>query len=101
MRRVRMIWSPEAKRALQSIQRYIARGAPRTAAAFVKKLKKAAERLREFPESGGTVPELEPLDYREIVFGNYRILYRYTGRTVEIVAVQHAAKPLDPEFFIE
>jgi toxin ParE1/3/4 len=101
MRNVRIHWSPQAKRDLQKVQRYIARNAPRTAAAFVRRLKQSVEILRNFPELGGAVPELEDVGYREIIKGNYRILYRFRSRVVEIVAVQQGMKPFDPDFLIE
>jgi plasmid stabilization system protein ParE len=62
--------------------------------AFVRRLKDAVERLKDFPELGGPVPEAEETGHREIVHGNHRIIYRYSGRTVRILAVWHGAKPL-------
>ena len=55
MRKASLRWAPEAKRNLKSIQQYIGRNAPRTAAAFVKRLVEAVEVLRDFPEIGATV----------------------------------------------
>jgi plasmid stabilization system protein ParE len=51
-------------------------------------------RLRRFPEIGGRVPEFEELGLREIVHGNYRVIYRYEGNAVLILTVHHGAKPL-------
>jgi plasmid stabilization system protein ParE len=36
----------------------------------------AVERIGEFPESGRIVPEIGERTVREIVLGNYRIIYR-------------------------
>jgi addiction module RelE/StbE family toxin len=101
MRKASLRWAPEAKRNLKSIQQYIGRNAPRTAAAFVKRLVEAVEVLRDFPEIGATVPELEPFDYRELLYGNYSIIYSYQDRRVEIFAVQHGAMQMNPTLFID
>lgn len=37
----------------------------------------------------------EPL-IREILLGNYRIVYRISGEVVEILTVYHGARLLDP-----
>jgi plasmid stabilization system protein ParE len=42
------------------------------------------------------VEELNEPNLREILCDSYRILYRYDGRRVLIVAVWHAARRLDP-----
>jgi toxin ParE1/3/4 len=77
------------------IQGHIARTAPRAAAAFVRKLRDAVGSLRDFPELGSVVPELDHLGFREVLYGEYRILYVYSGRVVEIRTVRHGARLLD------
>jgi plasmid stabilization system protein ParE len=52
------------------------------------------ERAGEFPESGRVVPELSDSTIREILWRNYRIVYRIKGPLVEIVTVFHGAMPL-------
>lgn len=37
-----------------------------------------AENLGSFQELGRLVPELNRVNYREIIFGNYRIIYSVT-----------------------
>ena len=58
----------------------------------------AVERLAEFPESGRQIPELSSLkNYRELIFGNYRIIYRINTDTVFILTVRNYKQilPLD------
>jgi toxin ParE1/3/4 len=57
-----------------------------------------AESLDEFAERGRFVPEL--LDegirkYRELIHGNYRMIYRINGETVTIVRVIDSRQLLD------
>jgi toxin ParE1/3/4 len=101
MRRTRIVWTVQAKLDLKSIQRYIARDAPRDAPKYVKRLKAAVEILKDFPEMGGLLPESEETGHRELVHGNYRLIYRYTGTAVLVVAVVHGAKLFDPDSIIE
>ncbi|HLP47216.1 MAG TPA: type II toxin-antitoxin system RelE/ParE family toxin [Candidatus Kapabacteria bacterium] len=54
------------------------------------KIKKKILSLAEFPDQGRIVPELKRirlLDYREIIFNPYRIIYLVKDRTVFIIAV--------------
>src|SRR5438128_1584035 len=101
MKRVRVIWSDNAGADLQEIERYIARNAPRTAREFVKRLRESVSRLRRFPESGGVVEEIDWLDMRQILFGNYRIFYRFDGRRVEIARVFRGPRLIHPKDFQE
>ncbi|MFW5871198.1 MAG: type II toxin-antitoxin system RelE/ParE family toxin [Verrucomicrobiota bacterium] len=57
---------------------------------------RAADRLIDFPESGRMVPEAGNPVIREIIFGNYRIVYRFRKDTVEILTVYHGSRLLDP-----
>jgi len=47
-----------------------------------------------FPESGWVVEELDLSHIREILFGNYRIIYEYYGDGIGILTVRHAAQRL-------
>jgi len=61
-----------------------------------RRLREAAEeklgRLREFPESGRTIPEFPELPHREVIVRPYRFFYRVVGKTVWIVSVWHSAQ---------
>ena len=61
------------------------------ALAFLRRVIRAAERLREFPSSGRVVPEFNDDTLREVIFQNYRVIYRLAGEDVYIVAAWHAA----------
>ncbi len=56
----------------------------------------AVERVASFPHSGRVVPETRDPCLREIVLGNYRIMYRVRGDLVDVLTVYHGAKLLDP-----
>jgi toxin ParE1/3/4 len=87
-----IVWSPLAIENVQSIERYISDDSPRYARLVVEKLVAVAEQLALFPESGRVVPEFSDPRIREILWRNYRLVYRTSGATVEIVTVFHGAR---------
>ncbi len=56
----------------------------------------AVERAALFPYSGRVVPETSISDIREILQGNYRIIYRVKHEAIEVLAIYHSARLLDP-----
>jgi addiction module RelE/StbE family toxin len=91
----KIVWTTQSRDDLRAIKAYIARDAPRTAELFVRRLIKSTERLRRSPLAGSIVEELRHRDVREILHGNYRIIYRAGKNVVEILTVYHAARLLD------
>lgn len=85
-------WSPQSVRDLESIRAYIAEDSPLYAALAVQRIFKAVERLREFPDSGRTVPERQSPHLREVIVGSYRVVYRRSSARVEIVTVFRASR---------
>ena len=70
-----VIWSPLALEKVRDIAEYIALDNDIAAKKWVNDIFDKAENIGEFPEIGRLVPELSNKDYREIIFGNYRIIY--------------------------
>jgi toxin ParE1/3/4 len=70
-----VIWSPLALEKVRGIAEYIALDNDIAAKKWVNDIFDKAENIGEFPEIGRLVPELSNQKYREIIFGNYRIIY--------------------------
>ena len=89
-------WTEKASRNLESIHEYISRDSEIYAVRFVKSLIKATKRLEDTPYSGRIVPEFESENFREVIYRNYRIVYRLVGKNkdVEILAVVHGARDM-------
>jgi len=94
-----IFWTRQSRDDLRAVRAHIARDAPATASAFVRRLRESVGRLREFPFSGQIVPEIGREELREIVRGNYRLIYRVSDGRVDILAVYHAARLLDASEF--
>ncbi len=88
-------WTERAWEDLREIRAFIARDSPQAAAALVDRVLTASTRLALFPESGRTVEEFPDPAYREIIAGNYRLVYRHEGATVWILAVIHGRRLFD------
>ena len=69
-------WSDRAKDDLAEIGDFIARDNPRAAIDWIEKLLLAGEQAAEMPFSGRIVPEFQRPELREIIRGNYRVVYR-------------------------
>ncbi len=46
------------------------------------------------------MPELNDPAIREIILGNYRIVYRLRGNVVHILTVFHGARPLNSSYLM-
>jgi toxin ParE1/3/4 len=87
-------WTEFARADLRAIYAFIARDSRVYARRTVDRIRIAVERLKRFPGSGTRVHEWDRPELREIVVGNYRVIYRLGDRTVEILTVIHAASQL-------
>ena len=92
----KIIWGEDTLSDLEVIYDYIARDSPRYARQQVERIGNAVERLYQSPESGRRLPDFPQLPHREVVVGNYRVVYRYDPErdVVNIVMVVHGARLL-------
>jgi len=89
---VTIVWTDLAIEDLSSIHAYIALDSKIYADRFVEILISRVDQLEEFPNSGRIVPEFNKTSIRELIEGNYRIVYKIqTDKTIGIVRVHHAA----------
>jgi plasmid stabilization system protein ParE len=91
---VYVIWTNEALSDLCAIKDYISRTSPATAERFCWDLFEAPNRLQTFPMSGAVVPEFAIESLREILFGDYRILYQVAQGACYVRTVVHGSRDL-------
>jgi addiction module RelE/StbE family toxin len=82
-----VVLSSEALRMLDEIERFIAQDNPQRAIEFIDRLLEKGDSIASFPEIGSVVPEFSRSDIREILVGNYRIVYRTTPSQIVILTV--------------
>ncbi len=91
---VKVTWTNQALEDLDSICLFIARDSIQYAKLFVIRTFEVTDRLEMFPKFGRVIPEINRKDIREIIFGNYRIIYRIIAEEVEILTIHHGARPI-------
>ena len=67
----------------------------------VDRITRKGDGLKRFPMSGHTVPEYQDPIIRQVLEGNYRIIYRVGEEGIEILAVIHAARQMPPRDTLE
>ncbi|MFA6235814.1 MAG: type II toxin-antitoxin system RelE/ParE family toxin [Bacteriovorax sp.] len=82
---MRIVWSPNSLKQLESIGDYIAINSPENACKFIDKLIESVERLKKFSLSGSNVPESPNL--KQVIVQGYRIIYRPRDTVIEIITV--------------
>jgi addiction module RelE/StbE family toxin len=92
-------WTEKASNNLLSIHSYISKDSPTYAARFIKSLIKATSKLEVMSSCGRIVPEFESYGFREVLYQDYRIIYRIkeSSKDVEILAVLHGARDFNRE----
>ncbi len=90
-------WTPQSLDDIEAISNFIARDSTYYASIFTVEVFEVVENLDLFPKSGRIVPELNRKEIREVILGNYRIIYRVKEKIVEILTVYHSARLLKSE----
>jgi len=98
---VKIRWTDKATRHLNSIYEYITNDSKGYAERYVKSLISSTDKLKQMPECGRKVPELESYSFREIIFRNHRIVYRISeiNKNTDILAVVHDAQDFTKRLF--
>ena len=93
---VKIIWTQRSLTDLKSIAEYISKDSVKYASLTLERIIDVTKYLETNPKLGRMVPEIGRNDkIREIIFGNYRIIYQITNTvTVHILTVHHSAKRL-------
>jgi toxin ParE1/3/4 len=73
---MKLFWTEKAKQDLQAIRRYIAADNPTAAKLWADRLRTRARNALHAPFAGRKVPEFLRDDIRELIEGNYRIVYQ-------------------------
>jgi addiction module RelE/StbE family toxin len=91
---MKIIWSPLAIDKAAEIADYIAKDKPSAAEEWLNTLFAKVERLETSPKIGRKVPEINSESFRELIFGNYRIIYRIAKDQLAILTIHHGKQLL-------
>jgi addiction module RelE/StbE family toxin len=91
---MRIVWSPLAIDRASEIANYIAQDKPSAAEKWINTVFSKVEQLKSSPEIGRIVPEISDSQFRELIYGNYRIIYRIENKQVSILTIRHGKQIL-------
>lgn len=94
---MKIVWSPSAVDRAAEIAGYIAQDKPSAAEKWIDTVFTKVETLSSTPEIGRVVPEIRNSQFRELIYGNYRIIYRIEENQISILTVRHGMQilPID------
>jgi toxin ParE1/3/4 len=84
---MKLRWTGRARRDLIEIGRYIARDKPGAARRWVERLRSTAKKAAKQPLAGRRIPELGNDNVREVLLGQYRIVYQIQKREIRVLTV--------------
>ena len=87
-------WTLRSLNELHDIYEFIAKDSKRYAQIQIENIQNAVSNLISFPLMGRNIPEFPHLSYREILVGNYRVIYRLEGDMVIVMSVVHGCRLL-------
>ena len=87
-------WTVGAREDLRGIVSFVSRYSEMYSAALVARIVFAVDSLETHPMLGRMVPEYGEEDVREIIVGNYRVVYLFDGADIGIVAVVHGSRDI-------
>ena len=91
---MRIIWSPFAVDRASEIADYIAQDKPSAAEKWIDTVFSKVAQLKSSPEIGRIVPEINDNQFRELIYGNYRIIYRIETKQISILTIRHGRQIL-------
>jgi addiction module RelE/StbE family toxin len=93
---VKIVWTQRSLTDLKSIAEYISKDSLRYASLTLQRILDVTKYIETNPRIGRMVPETgKNYKIREIIFGNYRIIYKITSlQSVHILTVHHSSRRL-------
>jgi len=91
---MKILWSPLAIDRASEIAEYIAQDKPSAAAKWIDTVFSKVEQLESTPEIGRLVPEIRNNQFRELIYGNYRIIYHIEKKQISILTIRHGKQIL-------
>lgn len=93
---VKIIWAERAIDDLTNIGNYSSRFSDKYASSIISKLFNKVNILKKMPKIGRVVPEKNDENVKELIEGNYRIIYELrSDERIEVLMVHHSSRPLE------
>jgi len=90
----KIIWTESGLLSLEEILNFISKDSEFYSGNFGKRILNLAENLEYFPYLGRIVPEYNNKVIRELIYQNYRLVYKIEENNIYIIYIGHGAKLL-------
>jgi toxin ParE1/3/4 len=99
----KVVWTDCSISDLDSIGEFISRDSLKYAEITVTEIFEAVDILEIYPESGSIVPEFDNPNIRQLIIGNYRIVYYIVdNHRIDVLTVHNCARLItNNEYFIK
>jgi addiction module RelE/StbE family toxin len=88
-------WTDQAIQDLENIREYIAKDSKKYSIVQINRIRDRTRLLKHQQKMGRIVPEVGRVDIRELILGNYRIIYKIVDKDrIDILTIHHSAKIL-------
>jgi plasmid stabilization system protein ParE len=94
---MKLVWSELAVERASEIVDYIVQDKSSAAEKWIQTIFAKVEHLRLNPEIGRIAPEINDRQFRELIYGNYRIVYHIGVKQISILTIRHGKQilPID------
>ena len=79
---------------MSEIGQHIAQDNPTAAEKWIQTIFEKVGQLEFMPDGGRVVPEISRKDFRELLHGNYRIIYKVELEQVSVLTIRHGRQIL-------
>jgi len=95
---VKINWTRQAIEDIYEIREYYRPRSEKYAEQLTEKVFEKANHLKQYPQMGRMVPEVERSEIRELIYKNYRIIYHVVSdNQIDILAVHNGLRPLSED----
>ncbi len=89
-----VLWTVGAREDLHQLVAFVSGDSETYAAIVAGRILAAVNRLESYPLIGRIVPEYQDPTIREVLVGNYRIVYRVRQEVIGVIAVVHGGQEM-------
>ena len=93
---VQINWTYQAKDDLKNIADYISNDSKHYAKLHITKLKVRTQVLKTHVHIGRIVPEINKVNVRELIEGNFRIVYKVVSKNqIDVLTIHHSSRDMN------
>ncbi|MBI3509168.1 MAG: type II toxin-antitoxin system RelE/ParE family toxin [Bacteroidetes bacterium] len=93
---VEVSWTEQAIDDIDNIAKFIAKDSAKFARIQARRFFEVTLKLEKYPLAGKIVPEIGNKNIREIILGNYRIVYKIVSvKNIDIISIHHSSRLLN------